>query len=354
YHPGGGPNNYLNSVAIKPFEPFGDRVAALTMTVTWPGNHGLSFMAGGANSWYPQQLNSSTLDQQIADTIGHRTPLRCLSLGVQTGGLPFIYRKGLPLPTIDTPQQTIDSIMRQFSAAPVKEGISRYDREYAQLSAHKQGLNELFKRIGNEERFKLEEHLAALERYPQRIEQRNRLVSDGPCGAITYTPGTSPLNLYRAQGDIAVTALACGLTNVAAIQFNNTQETWEANDGTPDAVPVVGDMKQVVNGGIHRNYYANLNEYMNKGVAHIVNQLISAGIFNDTVVLCVTEMGNTEQNTPEGGPITAATGISGFKGGARKLNNSHYAIFPDVVRLLGLEWAVNETIYDYGAGGIIV
>lgn len=359
YHPGGGARNYLTSVAVKPFEPFGKHVAPLTMTVNRPGNHGLSFQCAGASSFDPMRLNSSTIDQQIADTVGGTTPIKSLTLGVLVEEFPdFVRRRGqvkLPFLSAETALSGIRTLLSAQELADEK------DRRRAIIAAHQDALAVILQRVGVDERFKLEAHLDALTHYEQReaqrrqqLQERNDALLAGPCGAINYTQGSSPLNMYRAQGDVAVTALACGLTHVASIQFNHTQETWMANDGTADAVPVRGDMKQVLNGGGQEQYYPALNEYMNKGVAHVINKLKEAAIFEQTVVLCVTEMGDTLNNSPDGGPITVATGISGFKGGTQKLNRDHYAIFPDVVRLLGLEWAINETIYDYGAGGIVV
>ena len=101
--------------------------------------------------------------------------------------------------------------------------------------------------------------------------------------------------MYRAQGDVAVTALACGLTHVASIQFNHTQETWMANDGTADAVPVRGDMKQVLNGGGQEQYYPALNEYMNKGVAHVINKLKEAAILSKLLFCVLPKWGYPEQ-----------------------------------------------------------
>jgi hypothetical protein len=355
YHPGGAPRNYLNSIAVNPFVPFGDTVAALTMNILIPGNHGLTFQAAGANAWKPEELNSSTIDQQIADTIGHLTPLRSMELGVLSGSYDGLVRsKALAKPRIDSPELAVQRYWGQFSAGSVN-APSAYDRRKAMLAAQQQGLDKILGQISADERFKLEEHIAAIEHYHQRLEANTQWGSNtGPCGNVVYTAGNSPLNLYRAQGDLAVTALACGLTNVASIQFNNTQEDWLPNDGTAEAVPVRGDHAQVLNSGGQLSYLPAVNEYMNKGVAHIINKLIQAGIFQNTVVLCVTEMGDSTNNSPDAGPITVATGIAGFKGGRRNLQDSHYKIFPDIIRLLGLEWAINKTIYNYSGGGIVV
>jgi hypothetical protein len=245
-------------------------------------------------------------------------------------------------------------IKKTLAAQSEPSAVVKNERRKAIVAAHEEGLTPLINRIGVDERFKLEEHIAALGRYQQQLELNSGLGSDGPCGQISYTQGTSPLNVYRAQGDLAVSALACGITNVASIAFSGNQESWIPNDGTVDAVPALGDMANILNSGQDRQYYTALNEYMNKGVAHVINKLMQAGIFQDTVVLCVTNMGDTSNNTPDGGPITVASGISGFKGGLQKLNKDHYEIFPDVVRLMGLEGAVGQTIYNYSGGGLVV
>jgi hypothetical protein len=352
FHPGGAPRDYLNSIAVRPFAPFGDAVAALTMTISIPGNHGLTFQAAGANSWYANELNSSTIDQQIANTIGHLTPHRSMELGVLTEDYAGLVRRfGTTVPRIDNPEK---AYKRYFTGLPADNYLGGGDMHKAMLAAHKQGLDHLLADISREEQFKLEAHVSALEEYNKRIDILSQSASlNGACMPVNYTSGESPLNLYRAQGDIAVSALACGLTNVASIQFNNTSETWMPNDGTVDAVPVAGSYSSIIVGGMV-TYWPALNEYMNKGVAHIINKLMQAGIFQDTLVLCISEMGDTVNNSPDSGPITVATGISGFKGGHRKVQNNHYHIFPDVIKLLGLEEAINKTIYNYPGGGIIV
>lgn len=68
---------------------------------------------------------------------------------------------------------------------------------------------------------------------------------------------------------------------------------------------------------------------------------------------CVTEMGDSVHNTPDAGPIRVATGISGFKGGRRNIDQDHYTIFPDIVRLLGLEAAMNKIIFNYSGGEVV-
>jgi hypothetical protein len=348
YHPGGAPRKYLDTVAVKPFEPFGQSVAALTMTINDPGNHGNLFRSAGANSWYAKDINSSTWDQQVANTIGHLTPFRSLELSVlndlNSPLLDFSMLNTKVLRRIGSPEMALQAL---FGAT------GNLARRRAVLASQQESLQQLLKLVSFEERFKLEAHLAATKRLVKRLERDEAVLSS--CNSIEYTPGDTPLNQYRAQGDVAVSALACGLTNVVSIQFNNTQCSWFPNDGSADAVPVhvAADHHQVIHGGRYFDQLAAINEYMNKGMAHIINRLIEEDLFKDTLVLCVSEMGDPVNTTPDRGPITVASGIAGFKGGNRNVNSNHYQIFPDVVKLLGLESAIGKTIYNYTGRAII-
>ena len=174
----------------------------------------------------------------------------------------------------------------------------------------------------------------------------------GSCSAPTLTGGNSPLNQYRAQGDIAAAALACGLTNVVSIQFNETQASWVGADGTADAVNWAPDHHQAnhSNGAAQLPY---LIQYMNKGVAHLISRLKAEGIFNNTVVLVVSEMGDGQDHSAGDGPIIVASGISGLRSGYAKAGVSHYGIFADATKLLGLGSSVGGMIANYGSGGIV-
>lgn len=210
-----------------------------------------------------------------------------------------------------------------------------------------------------EEQEKLGEHLDALTELERRLENQKMSEDTGgdtggdgggeSCSAPNLTAGSTPLEMYRAQGDIASAALSCGLTNVVSIQFNETQASWVGADGSPDAVNWASDHHQAnhANGAAQLPY---LVEYMNKGVAHLITRLKEANIYNDTVVVVVSEMGDGQDHSPGDGPIVVASG-SGVQGGYRKDSASHYGIFTDVTNLMGLQSDVGGVIASYSGGG---
>lgn len=367
YHPNGSPNGrYLNGVGIRPFQSFGSSVAALEMTISNPGGHGNLWLASGAQSYNSNDAHSSSINMQVAKVVGNLTPFRSIQLGVKSLSEAGIDRlNGAAVTRINSPQT---AFQQYFSGAtptpdPGTGGPSVFDKRRSVLDANKQGLDALLKPevLGQDERYKLEAHLDALEILERRINQEEERAGGGDGGgggggggscSAQLTSGSSPLQEYKAQGDIAVAALACGLTNVVSIQFNETQASWIPNDGTADAVPWSADHHQA-NHGNGSQYLPAILEYMNKGVAHIITKLQAANIYNQTVVVVVSEMGDGQDHSAGSGPITVASGISGLRGGARAVGQSHYAVFADVYKLLGLQSSVGGMLHNYGSGGVV-
>jgi Protein of unknown function (DUF1552) len=362
YHPNGSPNGrYLNGVAIRPFAPFGNTVATLEMTISNPGGHGNIWQAAGAQSYNGSDAHASSINMQAAKVIGNVTPYRSIQLGVKSLAEAGIDRlNGAAVTRINSPQTAFQQF---FNGAPPPPaggtGPTVFDRRRSVLDANKQGLSALRNKLGAEEQQRLDAHLSALATLENRINQEEMraevpppVTGGGSCASPSLTAGATPLQEYKAQGDIAVNALACGLTNVVSIQFNETQASWLPNDGTADGVAFNADHHQA-NHGNGANYLPAIIEYMNKGVAHIISRLQATGIYNQTVVVVVSEMGDGQDHSAANGPITIATGIPGLRGGARNLGSNHYGVFPDVFKLMGLESSIGGMIHNYGPGGIV-
>ncbi|MEY4588806.1 MAG: hypothetical protein RL497_882 [Pseudomonadota bacterium] len=368
FHPNGAPRNYTTSIAMNPFKPFGNTVAGLAMSISNPGNHGNLQMAAGAKSYNSSDANSSSIDLQIAQVIGNNTSMRAIQLGVQSGNQEGINRlKGAAVTRIDSPSTALQRIFSGASTGGTgsssgsTSGPTPTERKLSILDANKQGLAALRNKLGSDERYRLEAHLNTLTQLETRLNNTSTgggstgggTGGGSSCAKPTVATSKSALTEYRMQGDIAVAALACGITNVASIQFNETQATWLPGDGTADAVDFNADHHQVNHGGQATHLLPAVCEYMNKGVANIIDKLKKAGIYEQTVILCVSEMGDGVAHNGSGGPIIVASGIAGLKGGNRAVGREHYDVFPDVVKLLGLQSSVGGLIYNYGSGGIV-
>lgn len=362
YHPNGSPNGrYLNSRALDPFKNDASTVANLEITISQPGGHGNLWLAAGAQSYNSNDAHSSSVNMQAAKVLGNLTPFRSMQLGVKSLSEAGIDRlNGAAVTRFNSPQQ---AFQQYFSSAPPPTtgggGKTPSQKRLDVLNANKAALDYLTKNVlGQDEIYQLETHLATLTDLEARLKRE--LESEGSggggggggsCTAPSLTSGSSPLQEYRAQGDIAVAALACGLTNVVSIQFSETQASWVPADGTADAVDWTADHHQA-NHGNGADKLPAILEYMNKGVANVITKLKAAGIYNQTVVLVISEMGDGQDHSAGSGPITVATGISGLKSGKRAVGGNHYAVFADVFRMLNLT-PDGRNVYNYGSGGIV-
>lgn len=367
YHPNGSPDGRwlprTGTAACRPLQPHASNIAFREMTISSPGNHGNVQWAFGGDQYDRNQPRASSFNFQVAKVIGNTTPYSSIELGVDTkgtqGGMNFL--NGASVPLEESPRAAFNRIFSGATSAPTaptSSGTTIYDRKLSVLDANKAALDALERKLGVAERDKLGEHLNALEELEQRVLlEQQRAQADtggggggGACSAPSLPSAASPLNIYRSQGEIAVAALKCGLTNVVSIQFNETQATWIGADGTADAVNWAQDHHQA-NHANGTQFLPDLIGYMNKGVAHIISRLKAEGIFNDTVVCVASEMGDGQEHTSGNGPIIVASGISGLRAGEGSSGASHLEVFTDVTKLLGLSSSVGGMIGRYGGGG---
>lgn len=363
YHPNGSPNGrYLTGQALNPLrnKSWSNTVANLEITISQPGGHGNLWLAAGAQSYNSNDAHSSSVNMQAAKLLGNLTPFRSMQLGVKSLGEAGIDRlNGAAVTRINSPQTALQQYFSGGSSTPPPTGStgpSLAEKRLSILDANKKGLEALLQPniLSTEERYQLDTHLGVLTDLEARLKREAEAEQGGgggggSCASPSLVSGSSPLQEYKAQGDIAVAALACGLTNVVSIQFNETQASWVPADGTADAVNWTADHHQA-NHGNGSAMLPAIIEYMNKGVAHVIEKLVAAGIYNQTVVMVISEMGDGQDHSAGSGPITVASGIGGINSGQRAASGTHYDVFADVFRLLGLT-PDGRNVYNYGSGG---
>ncbi len=390
YHPNGKPENAyggggtvsMSSRPLLPFAPHVGNVAALEMTISQPGQHGNLWLAAGASSYNGSDVKANSVNVQASNILGNTTPFRSIQLGVFSGdnagteptggsqpaGIDRL--KGQPLSREWNSHRAIASIFRDTPTAPPTgtTGPSIYQRRLSAYDANMKALATLEAKLGQDEKNKLASHKAAVARLQARAQtqQTEFLASQNTGGSSSGSScaapavsaiGTSALQEYKAQVDVAVAALKCGLTNVCSIQFSETQASWKPNDGTADAVTGLNAGQDHHNGGNHGNpaTLPDILAYMNKGVAHLIAQLKKEDLFKDTVVCVISEMGEGINHLSTHGPITVASGINSFRAGAKRVNKEHSEVFTDVFKLLGLESSIaSGAVGNYGPGGIVI
>ena len=228
---GGGFNLGPHLAGLERFKDRGLFFNNLSMGPTDAGSH-----PGGAKKLLTaaDYGNNESIDQYLSRTIGSSSPWRHLYLGVHatlagaSGDKHIVYpTAGSSMPPEDDPRRAFAALFGDASAAP---GESPADPTAASvIDGMLDDMNALRARLGRVEQAKLDVHLAALRELELRIGGTSDPGGlDVDCGAphidldrITDSTLSDPSGfpaVLAAQRQLAVLAMACGLTRVATIQ----------------------------------------------------------------------------------------------------------------------------------------
>ncbi|MBT9554747.1 MAG: DUF1552 domain-containing protein, partial [Myxococcales bacterium] len=251
----------------------------LTMGPTDSGSH-----PGGAKKLLTgvDGGNGISLDRYLAGTLGAGTPHPMLYLGVQanvnnaSGDKHISYvSPGVTVTPEDSPLAAYASLFG--GAAPVAgTPVGPDATDVSVIDGVLDDMNALRSQLGDVEKSRLDLHLEALWEVEQRIKAPQAPVSascDDPTVAMPfgaselYLPERFP-DLLRAQIDLAVEAVACGLTRVVTIQASHhTSELIMSRfPGTPLFEPTF-DMRS------HQaSHYGNKHDWNKKEFSSYVKQ----------------------------------------------------------------------------------
>lgn len=183
---------------------------------------------GGSAGW----ANGISVDQRIAEVVGTETPLRSLELGVRSGqGENNWTRMSLlgpdePIPPERDPYKVYDRIFGGFAVSPDVQKLAD-DRRRVVLDNVATNIRELNAKLGVDDRRKLEQHLAIVEEIEARLGKRPRAALEA-CEPPIPEDGLDPDSdsnmpaIGKAQMDLLVMAMACDLTRVGSIMWNNS------------------------------------------------------------------------------------------------------------------------------------
>lgn len=239
FHATGSETGFNLPENLAPLAPHRDScvfLRGLSMGQTDAGSH-----PGGAKKLLTgvDGGGGESLDRYLARTVGASTPFRHVYLGAMAtqnsaSGDKFISypSAGTTVAPEDDPKRAFD---RMFGSGSPTSGGSPQDNkpqgpdpvEVSIIDAALGDLNDLRGRLGDAEKSKLDLHLEALRDVERRIKGVGAEAlpacnqSLGSVGGIDtgrlYDPSQFP-QVLRAQLDLAVQAMACGLTKVAVVQ----------------------------------------------------------------------------------------------------------------------------------------
>ena len=299
--------------------------------------------AGGATS----------IDQTIADHIGTATRFASLDLGAQTslwGGsnqTRMSYRDGAFVTPDDSPHNVFD---RMFGAVgdPVRSA-----RRQRLLDINRDEIQSLRTRLGVEERHLLDAHLEGLDAVERSLSGDNSCAS--PTAPTYYDPMANdnfPL-VAQHQIDLAVQALACGMTNVVTLQLSHTVGptvfSWLGQTDGHHSLSHSADTDptNVANFVACERWFAEQFAYLLDQLSLTADPETGGSMLDSTLVFWAQELGDGRLHTCESVPWVLAGSGGGFFSPGRYLDlggATHDGVLTSIAQAFGME------LGSYGAG----
>jgi hypothetical protein len=280
--------------------------------------------------------NTPTIDQHIAERVAQQKmwPVRCLSLGVQVdrsgsheGQRRCFYRgRDQAVTPDDDPIRVADRIFAgvQTGAAPSGD-LDRLRAERRSMLDHVgRDLVEFARRMGTEDRVKIEAHLTSI----RSLEQQLGNLTGATCGRpeprpVALNDWSKHPDIMNAQMDLLVAALKCGLTRVATLQLNNANGanlvfSWLGITGKGRSFPQRDSHDIAHSGGEDK---IRIEEWYGTQIASLIKRLKdtpegNGTMLDNTVVLWANHMGHGGGHTSTNLPwVLAGKGGGYFKTG---------------------------------------
>jgi hypothetical protein len=321
-------------------------------------NHeaGMAAMLTGGGS-AQSASGGMSIDQFIARQVGGDTRFQSLEFGVQTSAWGALRQTrisysapGVFVSPEDSPANAYQRLFGSLGGG--REKLDRaVQRRLSMLDVAREELKDLSQRVGAEERHKLEQHLEAL----RQVERG--LTGDGTKGPTPSCPEPqAPLAMDhrananfpavgRAQMDLMVSALACGLTRVASLQWSHTVApqvfSWLGVNESHHELSHKGDTNLP---GVAA--FAKCERWFSEQFAYLLDALAArpdleggGSLLDTSLVLWAKELGDSRLHSCRSVPFILAGGAGGYFRMGRALQFSgapHQRLLTSVCHAMGV------------------
>ena len=292
------------------------------MSAMLTNNGGAADVGGGAS-----------IDQVIAAHLAGQTKFASMELGVQTsawGGSSqtrMCYAGPGSYVTPDDSPTNVWNRMFGDLAGGEEAAAALRARRRSVIDLVKGEIDDLHRRLGAEERAKLDVHLDALRTVENSLSHTGTCEpGDSPPLYAKYDNDSFP-DICRDQLDLAVEALACGFTNVASVQMSHTVGpvvmTWEGlTDGHHDLshwTPYNGNA-ELCNTDIHKATTYTVDQFATLLATLQGFQEGDCNLLDQSVILFGSDLADGPNHTVTDMPVI----VAGGGGGALRTPSVHY------------------------------
>lgn len=335
---------------LEPLAPWKDRLVVVDGLNFLTGNNHeggqAAMLTNGGGAGTPTR--GMSVDQFLARRVGAEDRFPSLEFGVLTDiwganiqtRISYSGAGELVHPDAD-PRRAFGRMFGDLTGGPTEAARLKALRQSV-LDLGRAELSDLHRRVGRAEQVKLEAHLESL----RSVEQS--LFSDLTCDApdapdpLGKDDNDNAPALLSAQMRLAVTALACGMTRVASVQFSHTVSpvvfSWAGNAEGHHSLSHASDaqVEQV-------HAFVDAERWVAGQFAALLDLLKQtpdpAGdgtLLDSTLVLWAKEMGDSRAHVCEAVPFVLAGAVDGGRY-LRANGESHARLLVSVCRLLGVD-----------------
>lgn len=298
-------------------------------------------------------FGGASVDQWIAQQLTTPAPFKSVELGVLTdiwgasNGTRMLYTGPN---TFASPQQDPQAAFQRLFAGVVgaQTGADDAGAAMAAVAAQRKSVLDfvlsdaaaLRARLPAAEQYKMDDHLAAVRAVEASLFPPAGSTSSAAVCTSAAAPGTpDPTNMAnypvigKAQMDLAVLALQCGLAPIVTLQWSFTVSpvifTWlNLNSGHHD-------LSHAQNAD-----FIAAEQWYAQQFAYLVGQLSSAGILQDTLVVWVKELADSALHNAVSVPFVLAGQAGGSIQTGRLVNFggvSHHLLLTSIAQAMGID-----------------
>lgn len=307
--------------------------------------HGRIYRALGHSLDSHQIIN--TLDTQLAKSNGFATAFSILRAAAHKtpGEGGFSVENGNVATFTNGAKEVFDLV---FNGANIDQSDNTYKTVFEMNAA---ALSSIERKLGAEEKSRMEEHLTALAKIESSLEGGANEAPEDACQVREVGENSTDIVEHGlVLADVIVAALKCGLTNVASVMMSDTQCGWGLG---PEARALMNIRSGISDNNFHsanhggtseekRRDQARMLAYLSQVPAYLLSRLametdaMGVPLIESTLFVQFSEMGYGADHRPDGAPWILASG-SEFKGnfGSYGGNGALCADIPGIMGLRG-------------------
>ncbi|MDR7090477.1 DUF1552 domain-containing protein [Cellvibrio fibrivorans] len=316
--------------ASAPLEPVKNECVFFGADMNGHG-HGLAQTALGGLTRAPK-----TIDLALGDVLGGSTPFKSIQLGVLSRDTSVsAINSWTRTPVITDPARAFE-ILRTGSSL---YGTG-FDQQQKQLSINLRAVQQLQQQLSNFASTRLQANQDAIAELQAELSPGgfgpdcDLQQQSWPTGSINPNDGQQFTRLWELQTNNAVTAIKCGLTHVVTMLMGNDEEDFVATGFNYSYA-------QAANGFPGSAEYTAYRAYLSQRLTHLIQQLQTntdingAPLLDSTLVVQVTNMADTSDNTGINAPFMFAGGGSSIRKGQVLRAAEHTQIMDTVALAVG-------------------